>query len=185
MPSFTHDYEPPEKARGGPRVSMKPRLTLIAAVARNGVIGRDNQLPWRLPEDLMRFKAVTAGNGVVMGRKTWESLPESFRPLPGRRNIVVSRNPDYVAEGATVVDSVAAALGIAADTNEVFVIGGAELYAQALPLADCLQLTEIDADFEGDARFPDFDRRQWRETGRTCDRAEVGFAYAFVTYERK
>jgi dihydrofolate reductase len=164
---------------------VKPRLTLIAAVARNGVIGRDNQLPWRLPEDLKRFKALTTGNVVVMGRKTWESLPESFRPLPGRRNIVVSRNGKYVAEGASVVDSVAAALGIAADADEFFVIGGAELYAQALPLADRLQLTEIDADFEGDVRFPAFDGGQWRETGRTCDRAEAGFALAFVTYERK
>jgi len=166
---------------------MKPTLTVIAAIARNRVIGRDNRLPWHLPEDLKHFKALTTGHVVIMGRKTWESLPTGFRPLPGRRNIVVSRNRDYAAEGATVVASVAEALAAAAGTTEVFVIGGAELYAQALPVADRLQLTEIDADFAGDAWFPPFDRNLWRETGRESRRArdeDGGFAYAFVTYRR-
>ncbi len=166
---------------------MRPLLTVIAAVARNGVIGRDNRLPWRLPEDMRHFKALTMGNPVVMGRKTWESLPAKFRPLPGRQNIVVSRDTAYRAEGAVVVGSVAAALAAAADAREVFVIGGAELYAQALNQAGRLQLTEIAADFPGDAYFPEFDRQAWRETARHAHRAAAedgGFAYAFVTYER-
>jgi dihydrofolate reductase len=163
---------------------MSPRLTIIAAVAKNGVIGRDNQLPWRLPEDMQHFKALTMGHAVVMGRKTWESLPPKFRPLPGRANIVVSRDPGYRAEGATVAGSVAAALAAAQGAREVFVIGGAELYAQALPAATRLELTEIAADFAGDAHFPAFDRRAWRETAREFRHAEAGFDYAFVTYDR-
>ncbi len=163
---------------------MLPRLSLIAAVARNGVIGRDNRLPWRLPEDLRHFKALTMGHPLIMGRKTWESLPGR---LPGRPHIVVTRNPGYRAEGATVVGSLPAAIeaaGSMAGGGEVFLIGGAELYALALPIADRLYLTEIDADFEGDARFPVWDRAQWRETAREPHRADAGWNYAFVTYER-
>ena len=160
---------------------MKPRLTIIAAIAANGVIGKDNRMPWHLPEDLKRFKALTMGHAMIMGRKTWESLPGR---LPGRPHIVVSRNPAYRAEGATVVSSLAAAVGAAGAGDEVFVIGGAELYAQALPIADRLQLTEIAADFAGDAHFPDWQRTDWRETARAAHRAEAGFDYAFVTYER-
>lgn len=159
----------------------KPLLTLIAAVAANGVIGKDNKLPWRLPEDLKRFKALTMGHPMIMGRKTWESLPGR---LPGRPHIVVSRNPDYRADGATVVNSLAAAIAAAGDTDEVFVIGGGELYAQALAEADRLQLTEIAADFDGDARFPAVDRRRWREAARETHRSEAGFDYHFVTYAR-
>lgn len=162
----------------------KPRLTIIAAVARNGVIGIDNKLPWHLPEDLQHFKALTTGKPVIMGRKTWESLPPRFRPLPGRHNIIVTRNAAYTAAGATVVCSLPKAAAAAADTDEAFIIGGAELYTQALEVADRLQLTEIDADFEGDARFPDRDRAAWRETAREPHRAEAGYGYAFVTYER-
>lgn len=161
---------------------MKPCLTVIAAVAANGIIGRDNRMPWHLPEDLKHFKTLTMGRPMIMGRKTWESLPGR---LPGRPHIVVSRNPDYRAEGATVVASLPAALTAAGDTDEVFVIGGAEFYAQALPLADRLQLTEIAADYEGDTRFPDWDRSQWRETAREHHRADAGFAYDFVTYDRR
>jgi dihydrofolate reductase len=160
---------------------MKPRITLIAAIARNGVIGRNNKLPWKLSADLQHFKALTMGHPMIMGRKTWESLPGR---LPGRPHIVVSRNPDYRAEGASVVTSLAAAIAAAGDTDEVFVIGGAELYSQALAIADRLQLTEIAADFEGDARFPAYDRAAWQETAREQHRAESGFDYAFVTYER-
>ena len=162
---------------------MPPPLTLIAAVAKNGVIGRDNALPWQLPEDLRRFKVLTTGQAVIMGRKTWESLPAKFRPLPDRLNIVVTRNPDYRAEGAMVVASLAAALD-ASNGRMPFVIGGAELYAHALPLAQRLELTEIDADIEGDAHFPDWDRRQWREAARATHRAEAGWNYSFVSYER-
>jgi dihydrofolate reductase len=162
---------------------QKTTLTLIAAVARNGVIGRDNRLPWHLPADLKHFKALTTGHAVIMGRKTWESLPEKFRPLPGRQNIVVTRNAGYAAAGANVVTSLADAVA-AASGGEAFVIGGAELYVAALPLADRLQLTEIDADYEGDTWFPPRDPRQWRERARDAQRDEAGLGYAFVTYER-
>ena len=158
-------------------------LTLIAAIARNGVIGVDNRLPWRLRADLKHFKALTLGHTVIMGRKTWDSLPARFRPLPGRRNIVVTRDGSYRAEGATVANSLPAAV-IEADGGEAFVIGGAELYAAALPLADRLQLTEIDAAFEGDTHFPAIDHDQWRETTRETHRDEAGFDYAFVSYQR-
>lgn len=160
---------------------MKPRITLIAAVAANGIIGRDNRLPWHLPEDLKHFKALTMGHPMIMGRKTWESLPGR---LPGRPHIVVSRNPDYRADGASVVTSLAAAIAAAGNTDEVFVIGGAELYLQAFDFADRLQLTEIDTDFDGDAYFPNWNRAAWRESARKTHRAEAGFDYAFVTYER-
>jgi dihydrofolate reductase len=161
----------------------RPTLTLIAAVARNGVIGIDNRLPWHLPADLKHFKALTLGHTVVMGRKTWESLPASFRPLPGRRNIVVTRDGSYQAASATIAMSLPAAIA-AAENGEAFVIGGAELYAAALPLANRLQLTEIDATFEGDAYFPAIDCHHWRETAREMHHDEAGFGYAFVTYQR-
>jgi dihydrofolate reductase len=166
-------------------VSGRPLLILIAAVARNGVIGVDNRLPWRLPEDLRHFKATTLGHPVIMGRKTWESLG---RPLPGRLNIVITRNPDYAAGGAVVVTSLPAALSAAAAAlppgGEAYLIGGAELYAQALSFADRLVLTEIDADFPGDAFFPAFDRRRWREVDRQPAVSADGLPYAFVTYQR-
>jgi len=161
----------------------KTLLTLIAAVARNGVIGIDNRLPWHLPADLKHFKALTTGHAVIMGRKTWESLPEKFRPLPGRHNIVVTRNGDFRAEGATVVSSLPAAVA-AAQSDEAFVIGGAALYTTALALADRLQLTEIDAAFDGDTHFPAIAPQEWRETAREAHRDAAGFDYAFVTYER-
>ena len=161
----------------------KPILTLIAAVARNGVIGIDNRLPWRLPADLKHFKALTLGHTVIMGRKTWESLPTGFRPLPGRQNIVVTRNAGYAASGATVVTSLPAAV-TAAQSGEAFVIGGAELYATALPFGDRLQLTEIDATFDGDTNFPAIDRREWHETAREAHQDGTGLGYAFVTWER-
>lgn len=161
-------------------------LVLIAAVAKNGVIGNANKLPWHLPEDLKHFKELTTGHAVIMGRKTWESLPERFRPLPGRRNIVITRNPAYQAPGATVVHSLAEALKVGAGgtAEKLFVIGGAELYAHALPLAKRLELTEIDAAFEGDAYFPAFDRGEWRETGRMSAISADAQRHAFVTYRR-
>lgn len=162
----------------------KATLTLIAAVARNGVIGIDNRLPWRLPADLKHFKALTLGHTVIMGRKTWESLPEKFRPLPGRRNLVITRDANYRAKGATVVLSLPDAIA-AAESDEAFIIGGAELYATALPVADCLQLTEIDADFDGDTWFPAIDPNHWRETAREKHHDESGFDYAFVKYQRQ
>jgi dihydrofolate reductase len=161
-------------------------LTLIAAVANNGVIGQDNALPWHLPEDLQHFRQLTMGQVVIMGRKTWESLPERFRPLPGRLNIVVTRNKAYVAPGAEVVDSLGAAqkVGAGGTARALFVIGGAELYAHALPLAERLELTEIAAEIAGDAWFPALDRGQWREVARRAGTSANGLRYAFVTYER-
>ena len=165
-------------------MSQKPEIVIIAAVAKNRVIGKDNRLLWNIPEDMAHFKALTTGHTVVMGRKTWESLPDAFRPLPGRVNIVVSRNAAYPAVGATVVGSLPDALTAAGDTDIVFVMGGAELYRQALPLADRLLLTEIDQAYDGDAFFPEFDRNTWTETARDARVAESGLAFAFVTYQR-
>ncbi|WP_374484749.1 dihydrofolate reductase [Zoogloea sp.] len=162
----------------------RPLLALIAACARGGVIGIENRLPWHLPEDMKFFRETTRGKPVIMGRKTWESLPDAFRPLPGRLNIVVSRNPDFQAPGGTVVTGLEAALAAAGDAEIAFVIGGAELYGQALPLADRLILTEIDRDYAGDAFFPNLDRGIWREASRQPHVAESGLPFAFVTYER-
>lgn len=162
------------------------RLALIAAVARNGCIGKDNALPFRLPEDQQHFRRVTMGCPVIMGRKTWESLPARFRPLPGRRNIVVTRNPAWRAEGAEAVHSIDAALALSAGADRAFVIGGGELYAATLPRADELVLTEVDRDFDGDATFPAWDRRRFREEERARHHAAPpnDFDYAFVTYRR-
>jgi dihydrofolate reductase len=161
-------------------------LSLIAAVARNGVIGKDNTLLWRLPEDLQFLKRTTLGFPVIMGRKTWDSLPARFRPLPGRENIVVTRNTQWQAEGAVVVHSLQAALAHVGNAPKAFVIGGAELYAAALPLASEMVLTEIDRDFDGDVHFPKWDRQQFREISREPHHAGEpnNFDYAFVTYRR-
>lgn len=155
-------------------------LSLIAAVARHRVIGKDNQLLWQLPEDMKYFRETTRGKAVIMGRKTWESLPEKFRPLPGRHNIVVSRNPDFPAPGATLVNSLDAALAACDNDNEVFVIGGEMLYRLALPLANRLYLTEIDKDYTGDAFFPERIPTEWSERSRTPG----GDGFDFVVYER-
>ena len=157
---------------------------MIAAMARNGVIGKDNALPWHLPEDLKHFKALTTGHAVIMGRKTWESLPVRFRPLPDRLNIVVTRDTHYAAAGATVVHSLEEAQKVGAGRTP-FVIGGAEIYTHVLPLATRLELTEIDADVDGDAWFPAFDRTVWREAARTAGVSAAGLRYAFVTYVRR
>jgi len=157
-------------------------LTLIVAKARNGVIGRDNALPWRLPEDLAHFKRTTMGAPVIMGRKTWDSIG---RPLPGRRNIVVSRNPALQLAGAEVAPSLEEAQRLCVGVEQVFLIGGAQLYAEALPSADRLVVTEIDAEVEGDAHFPPIDQSRWVETARESHHSETnGFDYAFVVYER-
>lgn len=144
----------------------RPRIALVLAVARNGVIGRNGGLPWRISSDLKRFKETTLGKPVIMGRKTWESLPR--KPLSGRRNIVITRDPRYEAEGAEVVGGLDEALACAAQSggDEICIIGGAEIYRQALPLADRLYLTEVDLAPEGDAYFPSIDDTEWRETAR-------------------
>ncbi|MBK9114696.1 MAG: dihydrofolate reductase [Betaproteobacteria bacterium] len=158
-----------------------PTLALIAAIARNGVIGAGNALPWRLPADLAHFRALTTGHAVIMGRRTWESLPHA---LPGRQNIVVTRAPDRTFAGAETAASLADALARVRMHAPAFCIGGGELYADALACADVLYLTEIDRDFAGDTAFPAFARAAWRETARATHRAPEGFGYAFVTYER-
>ena len=162
-----------------------PMLALIAACGRGRVIGIDNRLPWHLPEDMKFFRETTRGKPVIMGRKTWESLPDAFRPLPGRLNIVVSRNAGFQAAGGTVVGSLPEALSAARDANIAFVIGGAELYRQSLPLADRLILTEIDQDYPGDAFFPPFSMDEWTETSRQPQVSATGLPFAFVTYERR
>lgn len=160
-----------------------PLLSLIAAKARNGVIGRNNALPWHLPEDLKYFKATTLGHPILMGRKTFESIG---RPLPGRTSIVISRNPDWQFAGCTVVPSIDAALQAAAERDEIFVIGGSELYSQTLPRADRLYLTEIHADFAGDAHFPELNPADWQELSRQQHADDGrGFAFDFVVYQRK
>ncbi|OIP11482.1 MAG: hypothetical protein AUK49_00870 [Betaproteobacteria bacterium CG2_30_68_42] len=156
-------------------------LSVIAAVAENGVIGAGNRLPWRLREDLAHFRALTWGHPVIMGRRTWESLG---RPLPGRRNLVVSASGALRSPGAEVVPSLKAALA-ACGEDAAFVIGGAQLYAQALALAQHLHLTEIHAAFAGDTRFPDFDRSQWIERQRESHRSSDGLAFDFVLYDRR
>jgi dihydrofolate reductase len=159
------------------------RLNLIFAQARRGVIGLNNSLPWHLPEDLAHFKATTLGQPVIMGRKTWASLPPKFRPLPGRTNIVVTRQTDWQAAGAHLAHSMAQAVALCEAETEVWVIGGAEVYAQAMPLAQRAVITEIDADFDGDAFAPTFDA-SWHETARTSHTAANGLAYSLVTLER-
>ncbi len=163
---------------------MGPIVSLIVARAENGVIGADGKLPWRIPSDMKWFKAQTLGKPVIMGRKTWESLPK--RPLPERRNIVVSRNTAFRAEGAEMAASLGAALHLCAGAEEVMVIGGAEIYALALPLASRIYLTRVHASPEGDAHLPEFSSAQWRAI--SCERhaAEGGApAFDFVILERK
>jgi dihydrofolate reductase len=160
-------------------------ISLVAAVARGGVIGRDGGIPWRLAEDMLRFRSLTMGHPVVMGRRTWESLPDRFRPLPGRGNVVVTRTPDWSAQGADRAGSIEEALGLLESESRVFVIGGGEIYAAALPFADELVLTEIDADIEGDTTFPSWDRGEFEEVERDERVAEDGTPFAFVRYVRR
>ncbi len=169
--------------RGGrtPLGSSETRLFLVAAVASNGVIGAQGRLPWHIPEDLRHFRALTLGHPVIMGRRTWESLG---RALPGRDNIVVTRRPAYQATGATVARSLEAALELCAGEPAAFVIGGAELYAAALPFADALALTEIHREYPGDTRFPAWDRARWREARRESRTGAEGLRFDFVLYER-
>lgn len=165
------------------------RLTLIAGVARNGVIGRDNALLWHLPEDLKHFRAATMGAPVIMGRKTWDSLPARFRPLPGRHNIVLTRQAGFAATGASVAADLDAALDLSRQggATRAFVIGGEQVYRAALPLADELLLTEVERDFDGDAHFPDFARDAFAEVARERHRAAPpnDFDFSFVTYRRR
>ena len=157
-----------------------PKVYLVAAVAQNGVIGKDGGLPWQLPEDLRHFKRLTLGHPIIMGRRTWQSLG---KPLPGRENIVVTRRAGYDAPGAAVASSLEAALGLCAGEPVAFVIGGSGLFAESLPIAAGLVLTEIQRDFPGDTWFPEYDRSKWRETQREAHTSPDGMRFDFVLYE--
>lgn len=165
------------------------KLSLIVAMAENRVIGRDNKLPWYLPQDLKYFKAVTMGKPIIMGRKTYESIG---KPLPGRPNIVVSRNPDWQADGVTVKHELEQALSYGESLleinggDELMLIGGAQLYEAALPMAQRLYLTQVHAEVEGDAYFPEFEQSQWREVGREDFQAEGPnpYDYSFIVMDK-
>jgi dihydrofolate reductase len=157
------------------------KLHLIYARAANGAIGKDGTMPWHLPEDLAHFKRSTLGCPVIMGRKTWDSLPPKFRPLPGRTNVVVTRQRDWQATGVAVAHSLAEAIALCGAAADVWVIGGADIYAQALPLASSAVVTEIEATFEGDAFAPVLGPA-WRETARERHVAASGLHFNFVTY---
>jgi len=157
-----------------------PRIYLVAAVASNGIIGANGALPWRLPEDLQHFKRVTMGHPVIMGRKTWESLKG---PLPGRDNIVVTRTAGYETPGAAVASSLEAALALCLGEPVAFVVGGSSLFAESLPSAAGLVMTEIDREFEGDTWFPEYDRSRWKESQRERHVTAGGMKFDFVLYE--
>jgi dihydrofolate reductase len=167
-----------------PGTGMKPCVSLIVAMAKNRVIGANNTLPWHLPADLKRFKALTMGHHIVMGRKTYESIG---KPLPGRISVVVTRNADYSVPGVIVVNSLETALASCGGDREIFIIGGAELYRQAVNLADRIYLTEIDAGISGDAYFVELDSRQWHEISRDSHAPDEKnrYAYHFVVYDKK
>jgi dihydrofolate reductase len=158
-------------------------LGLVFARARNGVIGKDGSLPWHLPEDLAHFKAVTQGCPVIMGRKTWDSLPPRFRPLPGRRNLVVTRQTGWQAPGAERAGSLEEAIGLASDAPRAWVIGGAELYRLALAHATLAEITEVDQDFEGDAYAPELGD-DWEISARRAMRSAQGIGLSFSTWRR-
>lgn len=171
-------------------VSLRPEIALVVAVAENGVIGQHNGIPWRLKADQQRFKAITIGKPIVMGRKTFDSLR---RPLPGRTNIVITRKPDFTAAGAVVTRSLADALAIAKgdalrrSATQIVVIGGAEIYTASMPVADCLEVTEVHARVDGDTVFPPIDPSIWREIARCRNEAVSGDTsdYSYVTYRRQ
>ncbi len=156
-------------------------LSLIVAVSTNDVIGVDNMLPWHLPEDLKRFKALTTGHHIIMGRKTYESLG---RLLPNRTTVIVTRNKDYQVEGAIVCHSLEAAIAVCENDEEPFMIGGAELYVEALALANKLYVTEVALNVEGDAFFPAIDEAIWSEEAREAHTSEKGLQFSYVTYKR-
>lgn len=164
---------------------MSAIVSLVLARADNGVIGAHNAIPWRIPEDMKRFKAITMGKPIVMGRKTWDSFPK--KPLPGRTNIVITRDANWRAEGAVVVHSLDAALAKADAENpeEIAVIGGAEIYKLALPRAHLIHLTEVHMDVHGDVFMPGFDPAQWRETEREDHMAAGGLRYSYITLARR
>jgi dihydrofolate reductase len=161
--------------------SSLPSINLIFARAANGVIGINNAMPWHLPEDLAHFKRLTQGWPVIMGRKTWDSLPRKFRPLPGRTNVVITRQPGWDENGSMPATSLDAALKLCRQSEEVWVIGGAQIYAQAEPLADRIEVTEIAQDFEGDALAPQLGP-EWIEAAREDHISSTGLNFSFISY---
>lgn len=157
-------------------------LSIIVAVARNRVIGVNNSLPWHLPEDLKRFRALTMGHHIIMGRKTYQSLG---RLLPGRTTVIVTRNADYHVDGAIIAHTLADAINACADDSEVFLIGGAELFESGLPLADKLYLTSIDASYDGDVFFPEFAQADWRQVSQEAHVSESGLAFHYINYTKQ
>ena len=162
-----------------------PTISLIVIVDKNRGIGKDNHLLCRLPEDVRHFREATHGTPVIMGRKTWESLPDAFRPLPGRHNIVVSRSATYQAEGATVVTSLEEAIAQTGNVDRISIIGGADIFRLALPIANVLDMTEIDESFDADTFFPEFSPEDWQEISRLPQQSESGLAFSFVEYRRR
>lgn len=163
--------------------SLAGRVSILVAYDRNRAIGHGNKLPWHLPADLKRFKTLTMGHHIVMGRKTYQSIG---RPLPGRTNVVITRELGYLAEGSIVVDTLERALAVAKDDNEIFIIGGAQIFVQMLPFCDRLYATEIDAAFDADTYFPEFDRQTWRESSREHHPSDATnpHPFDFVIYDR-
>ncbi len=163
---------------------MQSKISIIVAMAKNRTIGINNTLPWRCPEDLKHFKSLTMGHHMIMGRKTFDSIG---KPLPGRTTVVVTRNQELKIDGCIVAHSLQQAIAACADDNEIFIVGGAELYTQALPLADTLYLTEIQQEVKGDAHFPEFDNKEWQEVSREQRNQQLPqpLDYHFVTYRRK
>ncbi len=163
-------------------------ISLIAALTRNHIIGKDNRLPWHLPDDMKYFMQTTKGHVVIMGRKNYDSIPEKFRPLPNRTNIVITRQKDLRAPGCAIVHSLEDGIGLArlANEKELFIIGGAEIYRLAMPIANRLYLTEIDAELMGDTRFPSIDTQQWKEVSRVHHMPDERHAHPFdfVVYDR-
>ncbi len=168
----------------GPGGGLSMGLNLILARADNGIIGKDNALPWHLPEDLAHFRQLTLGCPVLMGRKTWDSLPPRFRPLPGRLNLVLTRQAHWEAAGAVRVGSIEQAMHHCPPGQDLWVIGGAEVDEMALPLAQRLEITEVHLQAEGDAQAPSIDPHQWHETARERHTAANGLDYSFVTWVR-
>ena len=163
---------------------IQPRLSMIVAMAKNRAIGINNTLPWRCPEDLKHFKALTMGHHMIMGRKTFDSIG---KPLPGRTSVIITRNPEIKIAGCIVAHALDEAIASCTDDEEIFVVGGAEIYAQALPLIDTLYVTEIQQDMAGDAYFPEFDQTGWLEVAREKRHQETPqpLEYHFVIYRRK
>ena len=159
------------------------KINMIFARSANGVIGKNNAMPWHLPEDLAHFKQLTLGSPVIMGRKTWDSIPTKFRPLPGRTNVVITRQSNWHAVGAQTAGSLDDALALCQASNEVWVIGGAQIYAQAEPLASRIEVTHIDKDFEGDAFAPTLGT-QWVAGHSEAHVSSTGLAFRFITYTK-